>query len=419
MGQHIAEVNPAVENEMVRQEDQRADLSEQARRANGAFISQFMPEQEHQQHLARIRKEKEAADARLFDLLGASVVSAAMSDGLAWETWAPIKKRNFLSHLVARVEVAPWPHGHPTALTRRRGEDEAVHRARFDASQRAAMEKRVAVTHANRTDRRRSLKSLNPTGRLDAGLVSGTSPQVNGLDFETLELLTSCGTFVVPHAVQYRLCQWGSPLWREAGSPRMKFAEVLEQALADVREAGIPPELQELAFREALRFYVGAADGSAAPSVGTSAPAADDKASNGSRKAQVGDPLVLLAQESGVDQEELAHLFYFGDSGPEFNVPARKLGANSADRQRSVALLITGARHYGLNELEIPVATIREVCVALGVYDRKNFSTYMGSVPGLLMTGPRGNKAFRVKMDGKTKFKQKVSEIVGKPESEA
>jgi hypothetical protein len=98
VGQHIAEVNPAVENEMVRQEDQRADLSKQARRANDAFISRFMPEQEHQQHLARIRKEKEAADARLSDLLGASVVSAAVSDGLAWETWAPIKKRNFLSH---------------------------------------------------------------------------------------------------------------------------------------------------------------------------------------------------------------------------------------------------------------------------------------------------------------------------------
>lgn len=198
----------------------------------------------------------------------------------------------------------------------------------------------------------------------------------------------------------------------------MDFETVLKQALADVEAAQVPSELKELAFAEAVKHYTGQV-GRVAPAPAAGRPSGEAGAAVGgqARRLPTGDLFDRVSAETGVSREDLEQVFY-GDT-PAFNVSARKLGANKADRHRAIALLMTCMRHFGLDETEVDLEVVREACVAMNTYDRANFSSYMGGVPGVTLSGPRGKKVLRPRPEAKAKFKEKIAAILGTSDSSA
>lgn len=202
----------------------------------------------------------------------------------------------------------------------------------------------------------------------------------------------------------------------------MEFEAVLKQSLKDVEAAAVPADLKAFAFAEAVKHYTTQFGGAAPPPGMPKQNAETSGSSSGPARQSPSDDLFgRVADETGVPREDLERVFYVdnGDA-PAFNISARKLGANKSDRHRAIALLMTCMRHYGLDETEVDIEVIREICISMGTYDSANFSTLMGSVPGITLSGPRGKKVLRPRpAESKTKFKEKVSTILGGSESAA
>lgn len=98
------------------------------------------------QQVARINADLETLSSRIDKLLGTTVLSAAMSDGLEWRSWTLSRRRNLIRLLVARVVVAKWPEDMQKGLPKRRTESTDEHLASFEAHQREAIERRVTIT---------------------------------------------------------------------------------------------------------------------------------------------------------------------------------------------------------------------------------------------------------------------------------
>ena len=107
---------------MDRLTERKANLDEQRRRANDAFVRGLIDEREHREHVESIHADGDQIERTLGDLLGMTQLSDALADGVDWRTWTPIKRRNFLRLAIQRVEVHPWPEGVVVTLNRRRGE---------------------------------------------------------------------------------------------------------------------------------------------------------------------------------------------------------------------------------------------------------------------------------------------------------
>lgn len=130
--------------------------------------------------------------------------------------------------------------------------------------------------------------------------------------------------------------------------------------------------------------------------------------------AIAGDATERLSKETGVSRETLDELLYFdADGAPGINGGPRRLGKSNAERTRTIALLLAGARHFANDELEIPLEQVREVVQQFGVYDTNNFASHVSSVPGFTLSGPKSNRVLRAKSDAAAKFKQRVAEVMG------
>ncbi|MDN4479609.1 zinc ribbon domain-containing protein [Demequina muriae] len=143
--QRSAEQDPAHDAELARLEGQKANLEEHARRARSLFVEGLMPEQEMRQQVTRINTELESLNGRIDSMLGTTVLSAAMADGLDWRSWNVSRRRNFIRLLVAQVVVDKWPEGMATGLPKRASESVDDHRARVEAHQREGIRQRVTI----------------------------------------------------------------------------------------------------------------------------------------------------------------------------------------------------------------------------------------------------------------------------------
>ena len=192
---------------------------------------------------------------------------------------------------------------------------------------------------------------------------------------------------------------------------RVEYLEALKRTWSDIQEAGLPQELYEAAFNAGLRHYTGAApvEAATAPVLTESLPPA-----MAPRMAPAGDATSRLSAETGVDREVLDELLYFDSEGlPGINVGARRLGKNNAERTRTIALVIAGARHFANDEIDVATDQIRDLCKQYGFYDQNNFASYLSDVPGFTFSGPRSNRFLRAKSDAAVKFRQRVFEITG------
>jgi len=143
--QRLSEKDPAQDRELARLESEKANLDEQGRRVRSMFVEGLMPEQEMRQQVTRIQDETEKVQERIDSLLGTTVLSAAMSDGLDWRSWTIPRRRNFIRLLVAQVVVDKWPEGMTTGLPKRASESVEEHQARVEAHHREAIRRRVTI----------------------------------------------------------------------------------------------------------------------------------------------------------------------------------------------------------------------------------------------------------------------------------
>lgn len=131
--QRRTEPDPRSEDEIERLTNQKADLTEQRRRANDAFVRGLMDEREHREHVERIQADIDVVERQLGAALGTTQLADALADGVDWRAWTPMKRRNFLRLAIQRVEVDPWPEGVVVTLNRRRGEtDEQLDQRRAE-----------------------------------------------------------------------------------------------------------------------------------------------------------------------------------------------------------------------------------------------------------------------------------------------
>lgn len=164
----------------------------------------------------------------------------------------------------------------------------------------------------------------------------------------------------------------------------MDPVNTLKAAWSAVEEAGIPPALHEVAFREAVRLLMGPdaprALAAATPSVQRTGPT----------EGPDQDFYVRLAAEAGVAETALREILYFDPAtdGIEVIAPTRKLGGSLTEQAKAVISLVSGARHGGLSETSIPLDEIREACRRKNCYDGKNFVSYhIASLNGVRAIG--------------------------------
>ena len=195
----------------------------------------------------------------------------------------------------------------------------------------------------------------------------------------------------------------------------MDVAEVLRKSWAAVEEANVPPQVQEVAFREAVRLM--APPMTAPPSVtqalvppghsrgraGEAAPALGDA---DTAEAPVTENALYdrVVEHTGVDRQKLEQVVHLDGSSVRVSLPGLKLGRNNAERARAVAQILTITRGFGFEESETSLEIIRRECDRLKVYDQANFSAHIKALNGYVITGSGQARRVRPKSGGVESF---------------
>lgn len=210
----------------------------------------------------------------------------------------------------------------------------------------------------------------------------------------------------------------------------MEVSETLKKAWTAVEVAGLPKNIQEVAFREAVRLLVPAQIVAAAPAAALSASGQAGKSgatgeSNGSganagvsngNEPKITEPesaiLDEVKQHTGVSREKLEELVHLDDGVLKVSLPGIKLGKNNADKTRAIAQILTIVRGFGLNENETSLELVRAEAQRLKCYDSANFSTQVKVLNGYLITGSGTNRRIRAKSGGINGFPAFVDSLL-------
>ena len=200
----------------------------------------------------------------------------------------------------------------------------------------------------------------------------------------------------------------------------MNVSEVLKNAWSAVEEAGLPAEVQPLAFREAVRLM--------APAIQSDSPRRRTAVNTPPGGGASGTPFTPSVEDgiaseeeiyerivthTGVDRHHLEQVIHLDDDGIRISLPGLKLGSNTAERIRSVAQILTIARGFGQEETETPLDAIRGECNRLKVYDPANFGTHVSKLNGFVLTGSGQNRRLRAKSAGIEGFPALVERLLG------
>ena len=197
----------------------------------------------------------------------------------------------------------------------------------------------------------------------------------------------------------------------------MEVSETLKTAWEAVASADLPEQIQEAAFREAVRLL--------APTEQPAAPA--ERSESGMRSPRDGratDPPATLSvsedqiysrveTQTGVDRARLEQLVHLDGDTIKVSVPGLRLGRTNADRTRAVAQILTIVRGFGLEEDGTPLEVIRAECERLKLYDRANFSSQLKALNGFVATGPDRNRRLRARGAGVEGFPVLVESLLG------
>lgn len=202
----------------------------------------------------------------------------------------------------------------------------------------------------------------------------------------------------------------------------MDVEELLSRAWSAVEKAGLPPELQELAFKEAISFLRAGSGGSQSLG-GTLA----GEPGGGARKGEAAPAsrpdeaafFRTLAQETGEDEQALRDILTLASDGHvKVVTPTRSLGQNKTEQARNVIALIATARSKGLGEHPVDTEHVRAELQRKQCYDQGNFAaTHLGKMKGFNAGANRNQILLTSKWPDE--FKAAVAKAQGLPNAGA
>ena len=202
----------------------------------------------------------------------------------------------------------------------------------------------------------------------------------------------------------------------------MEVEELLARAWGAVADAGIPEPLQEFAFKEALSRLTSASQPASQPAA----------AAVGRETSVIMPPLVVpdslsssaqdsdslfskFAHESGIPVTDLERVYYFTGNEPHLNGPRSKLGNNSTDQAKLVALAITAAYDYALDRKTVPDIVVRTEIERLKCGLGGNYARRMDNIKEVSWVGAARQKEFKTKPDTPESLKKAIAVILGSP----
>jgi hypothetical protein len=149
----------------------------------------------------------------------------------------------------------------------------------------------------------------------------------------------------------------------------MEISHALKTAHETIVEAGLPAELQEVAFAEVLRHML-----SGAPQPTGQSPARPGSMHPGSKPSGV----ARLAARVGVSEAALADVFEIVGDNVSLHVSSSRISSSKSGATKEVALLIAAARQgSGIDDAWTSVGYVRDALQQYNRYDLGNFSAYL------------------------------------------
>lgn len=199
----------------------------------------------------------------------------------------------------------------------------------------------------------------------------------------------------------------------------MEVHEALAQAWAEVEKASLPEHLHEVAFKEAIALLAAEKipEGSGDSGRRRNLPPRGERIVKVSNDGE-GEPTDLMKKfghETNIPVDSLEEVLYFKEGLPQLTGPARKLGSRKTDQMRRVAIVLTGAYMYAVDQPEVPATIIRAECDRLKTLDSANFASIIGKTPVLVGTGSPRSRNFKLKSGttGLTALQAAINEIRG------
>lgn len=199
----------------------------------------------------------------------------------------------------------------------------------------------------------------------------------------------------------------------EHASPDVEVVALLSGALAAVRAADLPAELEGVAYGKAIELLAHRSEGATTQEAsGRHVPgstAGDDAAD---------DVLHRVARRFHIeDARRLVYVFEFGDDEVDIVVQRSRFPKDKANAAREVCLLYAAARQAGrLDETATGYSKLREKANDMGVYDSKNFSTTLaGMRDWFAIKGSGQKREFKVTQHGFEEAGKLVMKLVGEP----
>lgn len=198
----------------------------------------------------------------------------------------------------------------------------------------------------------------------------------------------------------------------------MDVEELLARAWAAVEKAGIPEPLQEYAFKEALARLSGqfltpvASNGIGNGSI-NDAPPGNGEGQPGTARGSDEERFAKFAHESGIALADLERVFYFANGEPHLNGPRAKLGKNTSEQAKAVAVALTAAYDYALDRKPIGDDVVRAEAVRLKCDLDGNWARTMSGIAGVSWVGANRQKQFKVKGDTAETLRKIVTVALG------
>jgi hypothetical protein len=193
--------------------------------------------------------------------------------------------------------------------------------------------------------------------------------------------------------------------------------ELLARAWAAVEKAGIPEPFQEYAFKEALAHLSGqvltpvASGGNGNGSINGAPPGNGEEP--GTALGTDEERFAKFARESGIALADLERVFYFANGEPHLNGPRAKLGKNTSEQAKSVAVALTAAYDYALDRKPIGDEVVRAEAVRLKCDLGGNWARTMSGIVGVSWVGANRQKQFKVKGDTADTLRKIVTAALG------
>lgn len=195
-------------------------------------------------------------------------------------------------------------------------------------------------------------------------------------------------------------------------------SEILKQAHDAVKDSGVPQELHETAFREAVRLLAPTSVTPRRSLIGQMRPSGvrveSSSVESGESAFDVSedDMYDRVVSQTDVDRDKLELLVHLDEDGPRIDLAGLKLGGNNADRTRAVAQILAIVRGFGLGEDATELEVIRKECNRLKVYDPANFSTQVSRLQGFVISGSGSGRKIRPRGPGIQSFPSLVDGLI-------